>query len=80
MILYVVMLIKLVFSCYFGSVVPINTTVRLPGENWTGDLLNTTSEAFRNLSKQLQIKVSVSVSFVVLRYFQTSLRSGKHVS
>lgn len=53
------MLVKLVFSFYVGSVVPINTTVRLPGENWTADLLNTTSDAFSNLSKQLQIKVSI---------------------
>ena len=58
-ILYMVMLFKLPFSSYVGSVVPINATVRLPGKNWTSDLLNTTSDAFSNLSKELQIKVSI---------------------
>ena len=52
------MLFKLLVSSYVGSVVPINTTARLPGKNWTADLLNTTSEAFSNLSEQLEINVS----------------------
>ena len=64
------MLFKLLFSSHVGSVVPINTTFRLPGKNWTTDLLNTASEAFSNLSKQLQIKVSIRH----LYYYITSKR------
>lgn len=60
-ILHVVMLFKLLVSSYVGSVVPINTTARLPGKNWTADLLNTTSEAFSNLSEQLEINVSTCI-------------------
>ncbi|KAJ7375164.1 hypothetical protein OS493_001902 [Desmophyllum pertusum] len=37
------------------EVVPINTTVRLTNKRWTDDLSNTTSEAFRNLSRILEI-------------------------
>ena len=65
-----VMLFKLVFSSYVGSVVPINMTVRLPGRNWTADLFNATSEAFSNLSKLLQIKVSTRhLYYLTFKYF-----------
>ena len=59
-----------VFKCflcacflYLFSVVPINTTVRLTNKRWTDDLSNTTSEAFRNLSRILEINVSADRLF-----------------
>jgi len=70
MILNLETLFKLVFSLYVGSVVPINMTVRLPGRNWTADLFNATSEAFSNLSKLLQIKVSTRhLYYLTFKYF-----------
>lgn len=47
------------FLCFHVcSVVPINATIRLPNEEWSDELSNTTSEAFMNLSRKLEINVS----------------------
>lgn len=55
-----------VFFMSVGSVVPINATVRLPDEEWRDDLSNTTSEAFMNLSRKLEINVSVHAVTMLL--------------
>ena len=51
--------LKLFFSFNIGSVVPINITIRLPDEEWTDELSNTTSESFKNLSQKLENTVSI---------------------
>ena len=51
---------------HIGTVVPVNVTVRLPDQRWREDLSNTTSELFINLSRKLEIGVSIYLMTIIL--------------
>ena len=46
-----------VLHFYLILVVPVNASIRLTDKEWTDDFLNTTSDVFTNLTRQLQIQV-----------------------